>query len=275
VSAGFGARLTAARAARGPLCVGIDPSPQLLSAWGLPDDATGLAAFCQTVVDVLGGQVAVLKPQSAFFERHGSHGIAVLERTIVAARAAGALVLLDVKRGDIGSTATAYADAYLRTGAPLAVDALTVSPYLGVAALQPFFDVAAEHEAGVFVVALSSNREAFVQSARTTDGPTVGEAVLSAVAAANTGARPLGPVGAVVGATLGAVSADLNINGALLAPGIGAQGASPVDLPRVFGDALGLVLPAVSRSVLSAGPDAASLRTAALRTRDEVAAVLG
>lgn len=272
----FGARLTAARAARGPLCVGIDPSAALLRAWGLTDDPAGLVAFCDTVVTALAGEVAVLKPQSAFFERFGSAGIAVLERTVAAARAAGALVLLDVKRGDIGSTAQAYAEAYCDARSPLGVDALTVSPYLGVEALRPVFETAAAHGAGVFVVALSSNPEgALLQGARTADGPTVGASVLAAVARENVGASPLGSVGAVVGATLGSLEVDLAVNGPLLAPGLGAQGATAADLRVVFGDASGLVLPSASRSVLGAGPDPTALRAAALRTRDEVATALG
>lgn len=280
VTAAFGRRLTAARAARGPLCVGIDPSPSLLRAWGLTDDPAGLETFCDTVVTALADRVAVLKPQSAFFERYGSAGIAVLERTVASARGAGALVLLDVKRGDIGSTAAAYADAYLDPRSPLAVDALTVSPYLGVEALRPAFAAAATHGAGVFVVALSSNPEgASLQGARTADGVTVGASVLAAVARENVGARPMGSVGAVVGATLGAtlgsLDVDLAVNGPLLAPGLGAQGATAADLRAVFGDAAGLVLPSVSRSVLAVGPDVAALRDAAGRTRDEVVAALG
>jgi orotidine-5'-phosphate decarboxylase len=272
----FGQRLAAARTDRGPLCVGIDPSAALLLAWGLTDDPAGLASFCDTVTGALAGEIAVLKPQSAFFERHGSAGIAELEQLTVAARAAGALVLLDVKRGDIGSTVQAYADAYLRAGAPLACDAITVSPYLGVEALRPVFDAATAGGGGVFVVALSSNPEgASVQQARAADGTTVGAGVLAAVAAENTGAVPLGSVGAVVGATLGGLDVDLAVNGPLLAPGLGAQGAAAGDLRRVFGDAAGLVVASVSRSVLSAGPDPAALRTAALTVRDEVAAALG
>ena len=275
---GFGARLVAARAARGPLCVGVDPSPALLAAWGLPDDATGVASFCETVTGALAGEVAVVKPQSAFFERHGSAGVAVLEELLAGLRGAGALALLDVKRGDIGSTAAAYADSWFGARAPLAADAVTLSPYLGTGALDPVFDAAAAAGAGVFVVALSSNPEgASVQGARGADGRTVGAAVLAAVAARNAGAVPLGSVGAVVGATLGPLGAgvELAVNGPLLAPGIGAQGARPADLPAVFGDALGLVLPSVSRAVLAAGPDRSALRTAAARTRDELAAVLG
>ncbi|HKE69978.1 MAG TPA: orotidine-5'-phosphate decarboxylase, partial [Nocardioidaceae bacterium] len=106
----FGARLRAAIDARGPLCVGLDPHASLLEAWELPDTPYGLERFAMTVVEALADRLAVLKPQSAFFERHGSAGIAVLERTIQAIRECGAQVLLDVKRGDIGSTVDAYAD---------------------------------------------------------------------------------------------------------------------------------------------------------------------
>src|SRR5262249_1196455 len=109
----FGERLVEAVRERGPLCVGIDPHAALLKQWGLPDSAEGLEIFATTVIDTLGDRVPVLKPQSAFFERFGSAGIAVLESTIRQSRAAGALVLLDVKRGDIASTAEAYAQAYL------------------------------------------------------------------------------------------------------------------------------------------------------------------
>src|SRR6185369_4721478 len=132
-------------AERGPLCVGIDPHPSLLTAWGLPDTPAGLAVFAETVVDALADRVAVLKPQSAFFERFGSSGIAVLESTIRHSRERGALVLLDVKRGDIGSTASAYATAYLDPTSPLFADAVTVSPYPGFASLDPFRDVARQH----------------------------------------------------------------------------------------------------------------------------------
>jgi orotidine-5'-phosphate decarboxylase len=156
----FGERLRAATTARGPLCVGIDPHPGLLAAWGLPDDASGLERFALGTVEALADRVAVLKPQSAFFERHGSRGIAVLERVVVAARAAGALVVLDAKRGDIGSTMTAYAQAYLDPASPLAVDALTVSPYLGYGSLRPAIDLAHANGCGLFVLALTSNPEA-------------------------------------------------------------------------------------------------------------------
>ncbi|WP_394813002.1 orotidine-5'-phosphate decarboxylase [Streptomyces boetiae] len=257
---------------RGPLCAGIDPHPALLSAWGLPDDVGGLERFCATAVEALAGQVAAFKPQSAFFERFGSRGIAVLERTVAEARAAGALVVLDVKRGDIGSTMSAYASAYLDKGAPLFSDAVTLSPYLGFGALRPALDLARASGCGVFVLALTSNPEgAGVQRATGGDGRQVAQAVLDGLAAENAGAAPLGSFGAVVGATLDEAGADLNVNGPLLAPGLGAQGATAADLPRVFGDALGNVLPAVGRDLLRHGPSPMALRAAAEREAEAFA----
>jgi len=268
----FGSRLHAAVRERGPLCVGIDPHPALLTAWGLPDTAYGLERFAMTTVEALGDRVAVLKAQSAFFERHGSAGVQVLERTIEAARSAGALVLLDAKRGDIGSTAQAYADAYLGPSSPLAADAVTVSPYLGFGSLRPFLDTAAEHGRGVFVLALTSNPEgAQVQHAVGAAG-TVAGSVLDALRALNAGADPLGSFGAVVGATIGSTEEDLDISGPLLAPGFGAQGGTVEDLRRVFGASLPRVLPATSREVLRAGPDTASLRAEADRVAASLAA---
>jgi orotidine-5'-phosphate decarboxylase len=226
----------------------------------------------------------VVKPQSAFFERFGSAGIAVLERLLADVRAAGALALLDVKRGDIGSTAAGYADAYLGPGAPLAADAITASPYLGYGSLQPLFAAAAAAGAGVFVLALTSNPEAAaVQRAVDADGRTVAQAVLDAVAAANAAelaaagavaGRPLGSTGVVVGATLGDTGHDLSrLAGPVLAPGVGAQGATVADLPRVYGPALPDVLPSVSREVLRHGPDPAGLRSAVDRYAAELAAL--
>jgi orotidine-5'-phosphate decarboxylase len=272
----FGARLHAAMRDRGPLCVGIDPHAALLEAWGLPDNALGLERFARTVVEALGQQVAVIKPQSAFFERYGSAGIAVLERVIADTRAAGALLLLDVKRGDIGSTMQGYADAYTDPARPLASDAITASPYLGTGSLRPLVDTARAHDAGVFVLALTSNPEGpQVQHARVAGGRTVAQAVIDDVAALNAGAEPMGSVGLVVGATIGATGHDFSaVNGPLLAPGVGAQGATAADLREVFGDARANVLPAVSREVLRAGPSVAALREAAERLRDDCLSVL-
>jgi orotidine-5'-phosphate decarboxylase len=278
VNEAFGSRLRKAMDTRGPLCVGIDPHAALLGSWSLPDSVQGLERFALTVVEALAERVAVLKPQSSFFERFGSAGIAVLERTIAEAREAGALVILDVKRGDIGSTVEAYADAYLDPRSSLFADAVTVSPYLGFGALEPFVERAEQSGCGVFVLAFTSNPEgASVQRAITTSGETVGASILAQAAARNGDAVPMGPVGAVVGATLtDPIPFDLaTLNGALLAPGLGAQGGTPDGLRAVFGDALANVVPSMSREILRSGPDAPVLRRAARQAVKECRSALG
>jgi orotidine-5'-phosphate decarboxylase len=262
----FGNRLQDAMERRGRLCAGIDPHPALLDAWGLTDSAFGLEKFALTVVEALAGTVAVVKPQSAFFERHGSVGVAVLEKVIAGCRELGTLVLLDVKRGDIGSTAQAYADAYLDPNSPLAADAVTVNPFLGMGSLDPVFETARTHGAGVFVLALTSNPEGpQFQHAATADGRTVAGTVLDAVASLNAGVEGLGSFGAVVGATIGATDEKLDVHGPLLVPGLGAQGGTVADVRRVFGHAAANVLPSSSREILAAGPDKYALRDAAER----------
>ncbi|GAB3466560.1 orotidine-5'-phosphate decarboxylase [Kineococcus endophyticus] len=275
----FGARLAEAVTAHGPLCAGIDPHTPLLAAWGLTDDADGVERFGRIVVEALAEHVACVKPQAAFFERHGSRGVAALERVVADARAAGLLTIVDAKRGDIGSTMAGYADAFVGDS-PLAGDAVTVSPYLGFGSLRPLLDLAAQHGRGVFVLALTSNPEgAAVQHAVGADGRPVARAVAEAAAAENAGATPYGDVGLVVGATVGSAVSDLGIdlaavNGPLLAPGVGAQGGTAEDLRQVFGDARRLVLAASSREVLAAGPSTTALRDAARRSADALTAAL-
>ncbi len=271
----FGARLREAMDDRGPLCAGIDPHPGLLDDWGLTDSVTGLERFALSATEALAPVAAVVKPQSAFFERFGSAGIAVLERVVETAHQAGALVLLDVKRGDIGTTSQAYADAYLDPRSPLFCDAVTASPYLGFGSLDPLIAKARAHNAGVFVLALTSNPEApSVQHARSSDGHSVAGGVLTALTDANAGAEPMGSFGAVVGATIGETGEDLDINGPLLVPGVGAQGGSTATVRRIFSGVLPQVLPASSREILGAGPSAAGLRAAAEQTAQSFAALL-
>ncbi|WP_336713011.1 orotidine-5'-phosphate decarboxylase [Arthrobacter sp. USHLN218] len=276
--AGFGARLQAAMAARGALCVGIDPHPGLLQAWGLNDDAGGLERFSLTVLEAVGEQAAAVKPQVALFERHGSRGLAALEKVLAAAAGAGVLTIADAKRGDIGSTMAAYAQAWLADGAPLAADAVTLSPFLGYESLRPALDLAEQTGRGVFVLALTSNPEgASVQHVGGEDS--VARRIVRAAAADNAAARDagtLGSVGLVVGATVGDAPARLGLdlaglNGPVLAPGLGAQGATGADLRRSFGPAFGQVLGTSSRDILKAGPDAARLRDAVARTLEMVA----
>jgi orotidine-5'-phosphate decarboxylase len=295
----FGRRLSAIVADRGPLCVGLDPHRSLLIDWGVGDDVEGLRRFTDIVVDGLAGHVAVLKPQMAFYERHGARGVAVLEDAIGRARAAGALVLLDAKRGDIGSTMDAYAD-YLRPDHPMAVDAMTVSPFLGVGSLEPAVRTARLSGGGLFVLARTSNAEGGeVQLAGPAGGAggrergrTVAQAVVDAVATWNApdwlvgDPEPdpaafadqqgrwgwaTGSFGVVIGATLPELDVDLDgLRGPVLAPGLGAQGGSVTDLRRLFG-AGHAVVPSVSRDVLTAGPDVTALRAAADRWTAELA----
>jgi len=273
----FGLRLRRALDERGPLCVGVDPHGALLRSWDVGDDIDGLRRFCDTVVAAVGDLAAVVKPQSAFFERHGSAGVAVLESTIRQFRDTGALVLLDVKRGDIGSTASAYAQAYLDPAGPLAVDAITASPFLGFGSLRPMIDTALANAAGVFVLALTSNPEgASVQHARAADGRTVAQTILDEVSQVNAGMSPLGSVGVVIGATVGAGDHDASrLNGPVLVPGLGDQGGRPSQLAELGQVDRAAVLPSYSREVLRAGPDVTRLRAAAVTVRDACATALG
>jgi orotidine-5'-phosphate decarboxylase len=273
----FGNRLISAMRERGQLCVGIDPHAHLLAAWGLPDDPSGLEKFNQIVIEALGDRVAIFKPQSAFFERFGSRGAQILESTIRQLREAGSMVLLDAKRGDIGSTMTAYAEAYLHPSSPMNVDAITVSPYLGVGSLAPIFESAHSFGGGVFVLALTSNKEGpTVQHARTPDGRTVAQTVIDEISQLNAGAEGLGSIGVVVGATIGDTGHDLSrLGGPILVPGLGAQGAKVEDILSILpGDRSGVV-PSYSREVLSAGPDVTALRRQVLKILDEIETVLG
>jgi orotidine-5'-phosphate decarboxylase len=271
----FGARLHAAVEDRGPLCAGIDPHDSLVRAWGLDPDLAGLERFALTAAEALAPVVSVVKPQSAFYERFGSRGIAVLERVVTTCRDRGALVLLDVKRGDIGSTTQAYADAYLDPASPIAADAITASPYLGVGSLDPMVETARKHGTGLFVLALTSNPEGpQVQEARSpAGGRPVADLVLDHLRTLNAGAEPLGSFGAVVGATVDPGAHDLAVNGPLLAPGYGAQGGTDDDLARVFGPSLRHVLPSTSRDLLAAGPD--GLAEAATRLNDRLRTLRG
>lgn len=280
----FGAQLRAAMDRRGQLCVGVDPHPELLAGWGLNDDAAGLERFSLTVLDAVRDHAAALKPQVALFERHGSAGLAVLERLLAACADAQMLSIADAKRGDIGSTMAAYADAWLRDGSALAADAVTLSPYLGFESLRPALDLARISGRGVFVLALTSNPEgASVQHAGGGAGQSVAAQVVQAAAAENAdaadgGADGLGFVGLVVGATVSAgvlaeLGIDLAASGApLLTPGLGAQGATAADLHRTFAGAWPNVLATSSRGILKAGPEPRLLRDAAARTAGELAA---
>jgi orotidine-5'-phosphate decarboxylase len=276
----YGERVAALISERGPLCIGVDPHPNLLASWGLAADAQGLERCARGMIEALGRIVPVFKPQSGFFEAYGAAGIGVLERTLADIRDAGAISLLDVKRGDIGSTMDAYAAAYLSEGSPLAADAITLSPYLGFGSLDSAIELADREGRGVYVLALTSNPEGRqVQHARAADGRTVGQIVIDEAARRNAVRRKpgasLGPVGVVVGATIGRTGIDFTaLGGSILAPGIGAQGGTATDLREVFSEAIQLVLPSTSRDVMSAGPTPAGLQAAATRVLGEMKATI-
>jgi orotidine-5'-phosphate decarboxylase len=263
----FADRFASARDRFGPLVLGADPHAQILEKWGLGDDAGGLDRFADIVLEAAAGTVGLLKPQSAFYERHGWRGIRTLTRLVAAARAAGILVILDVKRGDVGSTNDAYAEAYL-------CDAITVHPYLGLAAMGSFTDRAHDAGACLLVVTRSSNPEGrVVQASQTAAGTSVEEQLLLDIAAINArlaGPGAIGPVGAVIGPSLDEPSLDLAAAHALfLVPGVGAQGATPADVARAFAGCPDRVLPSASRSLLAAGPGVTAVKDAATRLTDE------
>ena len=278
----FGIRLADAFVAHGQLCVGVDPHSALLEDWGLSDDVAGLESFSNTVIDEAAGRVGIIKPQVSFFERFGSKGFAVLEAVCERATQSGLLVIMDIKRGDIGSTMDGYFEAWLGQSAPFICDAVTVSPYLGFDSLKPFMAAATERGKGVFVLAATSNPEAAVlQQAMVTEESSVAASVWSGLESVNSitalPGQSIGNFGAVLGATLnlnrfglGQVTTTAQpVATPILAPGFGAQGARLADAGRLFGVSAHQTIASVSRSVLQAG--ALGLDTAIDQAKQELA----
>jgi orotidine-5'-phosphate decarboxylase len=269
----FAARFAGVRSRLGPLAWGLDPSGAILDAWGVGDTPDGLDRFAEIVLEAAAGTVGLVKLQAAFFERHGWQGLRTLQRLVSEAQSAGLLVIVDAKRGDVGSTNDAYAEAYLGPDAPVGADALTVHPYLGLGAMGTF--VSRAHEAGscLLVVTRSSNPEGrAIQSAMVRVGPgveagrTVEVDLLAAIGELNARLAPgeIGPVGAVVGPTHLSPELDLvAAHGLFLAPGVGTQGATPDDVAQVFATCPDRVIPSASRSLLIDGPDVGRLRDTA------------
>lgn len=262
----FAARFAVVRDKYGPLALGADPHGALLEEWGLADTPDGLERFIDILLAAAKGTAGLIKPQSAFYERHGWRGIRALTRLVESARREGILVILDAKRGDVGSTNDAYAQAYLGPGAPIEADALTVHPYLGLAAMGAFTDRARQAGSCLFVVTRSTNPEGRAVQAATWDGRSVEQRLLEDIKALNARLAPggIGPVGAVIGPAPLDPPLDLAAANALfLAPGVGAQGATPGDVAATFAACPGRVIPSASRSLLAAGPDPAALADAA------------
>ena len=269
----FGQRLQERIRALGPLCVGIDPSAALLGSWGRPDTVEGLEFMTLSMLEASSGTAAAIKPQVGYFERFGSAGYRVLERLIAEARDAHVLVIADAKRGDIGATNEAYASAWLDDASPLCCDALTLSPFTGVAALSPFFDRAIEGR-GVFVLAATSNDEGrSLQRARTDRDEAVEDLILRSMAELNRAEEGLGAFGVVLGATRQRPRFDLAaLQGPYLVPGVGAQGATPDQVGRLFERCPpDTVLVTVSRAIMSTGPERSALRDSVRRWRDNLA----
>ncbi len=273
----FGVRLQELITERGPLCIGVDPSATVLEQWGRRDDVEGLEFAALSIVEAAIGTAVAVKPQVAFFERFGSAGYRILERVIREARDASLVVVADAKRGDIGSSVEGYAQAWLTDGSPLAVDALTAHPYLGVGSLAPLVRAAQGSGRGLFVLAATSNAEGREVQGAIVDGErSVEVAVLGAIAALNAGAESLGAIGAVIGATRDRPDFDLTrLQGPILVPGVGAQGATPERVRRLFGGVpRASVLVNVARSILERGPDRRAAHDAARRWRDEISDAL-
>jgi orotidine-5'-phosphate decarboxylase len=256
----FSERLLETFTRNGNLCVGLDPSPEILSAWNQPFSISGLRDFGNQVLDLVSDEVGIIKPQVAFYESFGSGGFKVLEDLLERASSEGLLVIGDAKRGDIGSTMDGYYNGWLSETAPFVVDALTLSPYLGFGSLEPVIEKAHNFGKGVFVLVATSNMEAYeIQSAKTKDS-TVARSVFVALESMNNKFSTngsLGSVGAVLGATLdlGKYGLDLEskTNVPILAPGFGSQGASLSRARSIYGNFAQQVIYSVSRSVLSAG----------------------
>ncbi len=278
MTTGFGTKLAHAMSSKGPLCVGIDPHRALVEAWGLTYDLAGLERFALTCVEAFAGRVAVVKPQSAFFEVFGSRGLAVLERVLIELREGGTLSILDAKRGDIGTTMAAYAEALLGRDAVAPADAITVSPFLGYESLRPAIDLADETGRGVFVLALTSNPEGATVQHAVRGGRSVAASIVEGATVDNALARErggLGSVGLVIGATVGAAVTDLGLDlvtaaTPVLAPGFGAQGGTALRLQRTFGSALPQVLASSSREILQAGPSVTRLAERAEQVADQL-----
>jgi orotidine-5'-phosphate decarboxylase len=274
----FAARLQQKIVEHSPLCVGIDPSASLLKSCNLPNTPEGALEFGKRVLEAADYRISLLKPQSAFFERFGSGGFQALEELTRLARSREVLVLLDGKRGDIDTTGAAYAEGYFSSTTTLRVDAVTVHVYLGLAALDPFFDIAVRAEGGVFVVVRSSNPEGReLQTARLANGETVAQNLCREITARNRRqGDAIGYLGAVVGATCddAAETVAAMPQSYILAPGVGAQGATLQDVLTRMPSAKGRVLPNVSRAILANGGSVAEIRTTIRSLQDQARALL-
>lgn len=259
------------------LCIGVDPHPQTLLDWGLPDTPAGVSEFAMSMLQAVEESgVSLMKPQVALFERHGVAGLGVLAEWLGSAREREVSVIADVKRGDIGSSLRGYADAWLRPGADFEADAMTLSAYLGVGSLQPAIEMAGQHGKGLFVLAATSNSEGRqLQAARVEDGRSVSEMIVHELAKEAEG-LPAGALGVVIGATVSDTSLERAVRAApglsILQPGYGFQGVSLGDVSQCIGAGRALLIPTVSRSVAGESREGVGDRLA--QARQEVSGAI-
>ncbi|WP_142417007.1 orotidine-5'-phosphate decarboxylase [Bartonella massiliensis] len=252
----------------GPLCVGFDPSHKVLQSWNLSPDYKGLKDFCDILLTAVVGKVGIIKPQVAFFELYGVEGLQVLKELIENAQKQGLLVIADAKRGDIGSTAEAYGQAWLGANSPFKADAITVNPFLGFDALIPLIKIAEETETAIFMVVQSSNPEGRHIRNASIGNQTVSVHLAQRIFAYNSQSssqyRHVGPIGAVIGATLGSEAKETIEsleNSLFLVPGIGAQGGTITQLTQQFPQRLWQnIIPSISRSITEVGRKSVDLK---------------
>lgn len=259
----FGAVFTDRRKKYSALCVGIDPSVQLLKEWGLTVDPSGLRRFVDVILDAVGDSVAVVKPQSAFFEQFGPQGLSELQRLCATFTSKGVLVIIDCKRSDIGHSMEAYARTYLGPDRAYDAAAITLNAYMGFETLKPATDAAAASGQAVFVVVSSSNPEGLLLQSARTNGVPITEMLAGAIVAENRAlvrqnGSKIGHCGAVCG-----FSHDRSPRALLeklpeapiLVPGLGAQGGTCKAYIKEFDGYLERSIPSVGRSILAAGPE--------------------
>ena len=268
----FGQRLLNTFEQKGQLCIGIDPSIDQLRSWGLPISAKGAKSFSFSMLDAIQDNVGIVKFQVGFFEQFGPEGFSHLSELLADAKSRNLVVIADAKRGDIGSTMSGYAAAWLSREAAFACDALTVSPYLGSDSLAETANVALESNRGLFVLAATSNPEAQTLQSAMRDGRSVARSVLE-FAEQYSGAG-LGSIGVVVGATVNDVDLGLDFSGSLkipvLVPGFGAQGASLMEARSLLSGYANTAICNVSRLVAGASLDGLSSRISKAKADLEV-----
>ena len=268
----FGLRLQRGFQTKGHLCVGIDPSFEQLKSWSLEESAEGAKSFAMAILDAAANQVAVVKPQVSFFEQFGPQGFKVLAEVMQEATARGLLVIADAKRGDIGSTMDGYVNAWLGKEAVFVCDALTLSPYLGVDSLDQTVEAALGNERGVFILAATSNPEAFSLQGAVADGRSVARSVYDYAYAYNR--EELGSIGVVLGATVDAGRLGIDLTKPshipILVPGFGSQGADLSAAGSLLEAFSSVSICSVSRSVAGTTREGLSKRIAVAKSELEV-----